>query len=118
MKFFNNLKATKNFQLPETRLKMTRTSYPYVHHDPDKVYRFILHYKQCNDGAPPTYREIMAACNISSSSVVKYILQRLVLSQKITLTGSDRNTIIKVVGAQWIPPSYPFTPSTQADGRL
>jgi len=61
---------------------MTRP--PYVHNYED-VFNFIVAYKQLHDGNSPTWREIGTACNISSVSVVAYILKKLEDQGKIIL---------------------------------
>lgn len=65
-------------------------------HNPETVYEFIVKFKKEHDGNSPTIREIGAACNISSTSAVAYILKVLVRRGLITV---DRD--ISVVGAEW-----------------
>jgi len=57
---------------------------PYIHNYED-VFNFIVAYKQLHDGNSPTWREIGNACNISSVSVVAYILKKLEAQGKIIL---------------------------------
>jgi signal transduction histidine kinase len=53
--------------------------------DTKDVFNFIVAYKQLHDGNSPTWREISSACNISSVSVVAYILKKLEDQGKIIL---------------------------------
>lgn len=65
------------------------------------IYEFLLVYKQQNDGLSPTFREIMDACSIPSTSVVQYYLNDLQAKGLIEYAGKQR---IKVVGGQYIAP--------------
>lgn len=67
-------------------------------HDPELVYKFIVQFKKEHDGNSPAIREIGAACGISSTSAVVYILRNLVRDGRITLWGTRG---IMVVGAEW-----------------
>lgn len=85
---------------------MSETQSPYKVSRPtgsdkaDEVFEFICAYKQANDGTSPTYRDICAGLDISSTSVVRYYLDNLVLRQKIKLTvGNQRG--ITVIGGRW-----------------
>lgn len=72
-----------------------------THHSRERVLGFIIEYKKKNDGCAPTYREIMAGCEITSSSLCQYILRKLEADGKIVLDGrAVRN--IRVVGGQWV----------------
>jgi hypothetical protein len=66
------------------------------------VYAYIIRYKQAHDGVAPTVREIMDACDVSSSSVVAYNLDKLVLAGLIRCRARRRH--IEVVGGKWLPP--------------
>lgn len=59
---------------------------------------FIIHYKENNDGAGPTIREIGVGCGISSTSVVNYAVNRLLDSGLIYLTPKGH---IGVRGGKW-----------------
>lgn len=73
-------------------------------HRPADVYKFILDFKEANDGISPTLDEIGQACDITSKSVVKYILDRLADQGKIYLANNAKTRMIKVVGGRWMPP--------------
>lgn len=82
----------------------------------EKVYRYIIDYKQAHDGLSPTVREIADACDISSTSVVNYNLDKLEAAGKIRraygLSG------IQVAGGRWLPPgSDAHSPGCGALGR-
>lgn len=70
-----------------------------------KVLQFIIAYKTSHDGQSPSMREIGDGCGISSTSMVKYYLDALVLQGKIIRklqdddTGKARN--IHVPGGNW-----------------
>ncbi len=61
------------------------------------IYRFIIFHKMKYDGNSPTIREIMAACRISSTSMVRFYLGRLEDKGKIKL----ENHRILVTGGRW-----------------
>lgn len=71
-------------------------------HNPkeDKVFKFILKYKESHDGNSPTIREICKACKISSTSVVDYYLEKL-QSRKLIQRDSFQSRNINVVGGSW-----------------
>lgn len=56
----------------------------------------ILRYLKTRPADPPTVREIMAACGISSTSVVHYNLRELAAAGHIELHGKSRG--IRLVG--------------------
>lgn len=60
------------------------------------VFSFIIHYKNTRDGNAPTIREIVKACEVSSTSVAKYYLLKLEERELISLHGGART--IQVVG--------------------
>lgn len=67
---------------------------------------FIIRYKRAHDGNSPTYREIMRAVGINSTSVVAYHLDHLEaagLIERPQEVGNSR--VIEVVGGQWIHPA-------------
>jgi len=60
----------------------------------DNILNYIIEY--CDEyGFPPVIREIQDGCNISSTSVVAYHLEKLVKSGDIT-KGQNRARTIKV----------------------
>ena len=73
-------------------------------HDYNHVYDCIVEYKCSHDGNSPTIREIADICNITSTSVITYMLQALQFEGKIEVAPSKTRSI-KVIGGQWIPPS-------------
>ena len=71
-------------------------------HNYGDVYDFIVRYKRGHDGSSPTIREIMATCDISSTSAVRHVLEALQFEGLVKLHSRARS--IEVVGAQWTPP--------------
>ena len=70
------------------------------------VLTYIIVYKSANDGIPPSVREIMVACDISSTSQVNSALLRLAVAHKIDFIGGNNvSRSIKVIGGRWSPPS-------------
>jgi SOS-response transcriptional repressor LexA len=82
-------------------------------YDYDQVYNFIVQYWQTH-GVPPRYRAIMAEFGITSTSVASYIVNRLAKQGKITLVGRGSQGMIRVTGAQWIPPEQQKVTPAQA----
>ena len=71
----------------------------------DKMLAFIIGYKKQHDGNSPTYREIMQATGVSSTSTVAYHLERLEVAgviERPQMVGNAR--IIEVVGGRWVEP--------------
>jgi len=82
------------------------------------VYEFILKFKQDHDGIAPTVLEIGKACGINSTSVVRHLLDSLVLLGMIKCDyGKGKSRMISIPGARWMPPtSYEdSSPLKQAD---
>lgn len=73
-----------------------------------KVLAFVIRYKQQCDGVGPSIREMMAALDISTTSLAKWHLERLELAGKITLLrhegGKMKEGGIAVIGGQWVAP--------------
>lgn len=68
-----------------------------------KVYEAILAWFCATGGAPPSHRELMERCGISSVSVVAYHLRRLADVGLICFApGASRSVML--VGARWTPP--------------
>ena len=63
----------------------------------EKIYAYIIAYKQANDGLSPSYRDIMMTQGLSSTSVVARYLRKLETDGKITVVGRG----IKVTGGEW-----------------
>lgn len=80
---------------------MTKRAYARTTHDYDRVFRCIVEYKRDHDGNSPSTREITAACGITSTSVVRYILRDLAERGKILLTDKGSRNI-EIPGAKWV----------------
>ena len=71
-------------------------------YDIQPIFNWIVEYKTEHDGNSPSLRELMRACNITSSSVASHILRRLARAGKISLTGQrSRTRSIIVIGGEW-----------------
>lgn len=74
------------------------------HSKPDKpaiIYQYIIKFKMKYDGNSPSIREIAEDCNISSTSMVAYYLEKLVDQGLIEISdGLERNKIM-VKGGNW-----------------
>ena len=68
------------------------------------VYRYILAFKAANDGNSPTVRQIGDACNITSTAVVRYYLNRLIEAGRIEMPLRGASRMIVVPGATWLVP--------------
>ncbi len=66
-------------------------------HDPELIFAYICQYKAEHDGNSPTLREIMDGCQVSSTSVVVYILDRLENAGRLTRNGGK----IEITGGKW-----------------
>ena len=66
----------------------------------DRVFDFIVEYKQTHDGNSPAIREIGKGCKISSTSVVMYALHALAAQDRIKFTPNVSRTI-QVVNGRW-----------------
>lgn len=66
-----------------------------------KIYQAILDYCAEHTGNTPTIRELCEICQISSTSVVNFHIQKLI--DEGWLDWVDRKLI--VVGSVWIPPT-------------
>jgi SOS-response transcriptional repressor LexA len=65
-----------------------------------EILEFIIEYKKENDGLSPTMREIMTACDMSSTSLVSHHLDVLVEDGHLGRTGHHRH--LTVPGGRWI----------------
>jgi SOS-response transcriptional repressor LexA len=69
------------------------------------VLRMIVAFKRAHDGNSPTYREIMRACELRSTSAVAYHLDALEDQGLIRRPNRQGNTrVIEVPGGRWTPP--------------
>lgn len=66
------------------------------------IYDYIIEYKSQNDGNTPATKQIMAACGISSTSMVSRRVNELIEAGLIERGDGKLN--IRVVGAVWMPP--------------
>lgn len=83
----------------------TPDKYSYREHEmtetTDQVLRFVRAYMEREKGLSPSYREIMAACHIGSTSVVNYHLARLAEQGEIwTVPGITRS--IRLPGYEYV----------------
>jgi len=71
----------------------------------EQVFRYIVEYKREHDGNSPVMREIMAACKISSTSMVSFYLDQLeamgFIKRAQRLVGCSGSANIEVLGAKW-----------------
>lgn len=67
------------------------------------ILQYIIEYKRQNDGTSPSWRQIRKECQISSTSMVSYYLDKLESQGKIKV-GSGVRTI-QVVGGEWRMPA-------------
>lgn len=78
----------------------------------EKLFDFIVAYKVEHDGNSPTYREMMAATGLTSTSMVAWHLEKLEaegLIERPQQVGNSR--VIEVVGGEWNPPPDALTPT-------
>lgn len=80
---------------------MTKRAYARTVHNYDDVFAFIVEYKRKHGGNSPATREIMTACGITSTSVVRWILNDLAERGKILLTDKGSRNI-EIPGAKWV----------------
>lgn len=71
-------------------------------HDLQKIFDWVVIYKQNHDGNSPTLREMMRACGISSLSVARSTLGRLEHAGLIRFIGGRSHARgFAVVGGEW-----------------
>lgn len=73
-----------------------------VFHRRESVLEFLVEYALAHGGQSPTYREIGKEVGISSSSVVKYILEDLAEGGLIVLPEKYKVRAIGVVGMKMV----------------
>jgi SOS-response transcriptional repressor LexA len=81
---------------------------------PQEVFNFIVKFKSENDGNSPSLEQIGLACDITSSSVVVFYLDKLEkagqIAREVFDSQGDRKRSksrirnIRVIGAKWNPP--------------
>ena len=69
----------------------------------ERVYTYIVDFKQRHDGIAPTLDEIKLACGLSSKSHALYYVRQLIEDGRIT-SGEKSPRTIKVAGGEWLPP--------------
>jgi len=77
----------------------------------ERLMQFIVDYKTAHDGNSPTYREMMAATGLTTTSMVAYHLEKLEqagLIERPQQVGNSR--VIEVVGGEW---KYDRRPETE-----
>lgn len=79
-----------------------------------KVYDFIVAFKQDHDGVSPSVLEIGGACGITSTSTTRFVLNGLERLGLIECEYAGKSRMIKVVGGRWIPPTKKPTPQDRA----
>ena len=62
---------------------------------------YLKQYKREHDGCSPSYRQIMAACNLKSTGTVSYQLQQLADCGYVWLPKDGTRGGIEIVGGQW-----------------
>lgn len=70
-----------------------------MHQTTELILKFIKAYKSQYDGCSPSYSQIREGCELASSSVVAYHMNKLAVLELIKLP-EGRNDI-EVVGGQW-----------------
>lgn len=65
----------------------------------DRVFAFLVQYKQSHDGGTPSMREVADACCLSVSTV-HYHIGGLRLENRICVSGKSRRNI-EIVGGSW-----------------
>jgi hypothetical protein len=73
----------------------------------ERIFAFLVAYKQTHDGNSPSLREIADACHIVLSGA-HYHLSRLELENRVHLSGPRCRTI-EIVGGTWQPPEGAHT---------
>lgn len=77
----------------------------------EKLFKFIVAYKVAHDGNSPTYREMMAATGLTTTSMVAYHLEKMELAGLIERPQQVGNSrVIEVVGGEW---KYDRRPETE-----
>jgi SOS-response transcriptional repressor LexA len=69
-----------------------------------KLMKFIVAYKITHDGNSPTNREMGAALNVRSTSLIKYYVDELANRSLIKTSGEGSSRSIQVIGGSWRPP--------------
>jgi SOS-response transcriptional repressor LexA len=70
-----------------------------IKHDRKKVLEYIISYKIAHDGNSPSLRQMMAACRVTSTSNMSYILADLEKTGQIVVNPGSRG--IEVIGGRW-----------------
>lgn len=71
----------------------------------ERVYDFIVEHKHRHDGNSPTYREIMDGASVSSTSMVRFYLNKLekqgLIRRPEPPIGERFSVKIEVIGGRW-----------------
>ena len=67
----------------------------------ERILQFIIGFKRANDGNSPTLREISGACDVASTSVVRYHLGKLQRRGLIQMPKHGQCRMISVIGGRW-----------------
>lgn len=65
-----------------------------------KLYRFIIKFKQINDGRSPSIRQMVDGTDITSTSVAQWYLDKMVELSLIERMSGTRG--IRIIGGKWI----------------
>jgi len=82
-------------------IERTHIRRQYTRYDTGVIYGFIIDYKRMHDGNSPTIREIMTGCDVTSTSCVVDLLERLQADGWIHLRRSGLYRGIEVIGGKW-----------------
>lgn len=69
-----------------------------------RVYRFLVEYMTEHYGLPPSIREIQQGANISSTSMVVFLLRKLADQERIIYVDNSSARNFYLPGATWTPP--------------
>lgn len=70
-----------------------------------RVYRFLVAYMTQHHGLPPSIREIQQGAQISSTSMVVYLLRKLADQERIVFVEGSNARNFYLPGSTWTPPA-------------
>jgi hypothetical protein len=76
-------------------------------HSLDRLFNSIVAFKEQYQGATPKLRWLMEECDVSSTSVMRAMLEALEREgqiERVKVAGNRYATVIKVEGARWLSP--------------
>jgi len=88
-----------------TKISPRKTARRIGVYSADALYAYLLEYKRSHDGNSPSIRDIKERFKISSSSMVVYLLRKLVETDKIRLAEYPKARSIEIIGGKWFPPT-------------